>query len=338
MMDVANLLSDTKLHHQTRRAQASIEAQGSENPATIDQATNDAYVALSELRHSGQLNSFQSTTARPQRVVGSSGSSTLPPRNVTFELLLTEGTQHRARLPLRVGIYPHDCTDSIISTVKNFYGLYDGFGVSFENRQGDVMIPLYQNFEDKMTVYVRVVEDAASRDGTPRNSMSPRRARLGPPIEIAPLQNQGQSISRPPSRAAIKRSVSPQNSNGRRSQSNKARSRGSVKSRAGSTHGSIADHIGDFNAADDSDSDGGNASVTSSRRDRNDIVASADISVDNIVEGGRRKRARFEASVHHPQRRITNYRTDSTLGTALVRPFTNRGYDLCILCFSSAPH
>lgn len=141
-----------------------------------------------------------------------------------------------------------------------------------------------------MTVYVRVVEDMGSQDGTPRNSMSPRRARLGPPIEMAPGSH---SISRPPSRTAIKRSVSPQNSNGRRSQSSKARPRGSIKSRAGSTHGSIN---ADFNGAD-SDSDGANASVTSSRRDRMDIIANADISVDNIVEGGRRKRARFEASV-----------------------------------------
>ena len=45
-----------------------------------------------------------------------------------------------------------------------------------------------------------------------------------------------------------------------------------------------------------SDSDGGPASsVTGSRKA--EPLASADISLDNIVEGGRRKRAKFESSV-----------------------------------------
>ena len=43
-----------------------------------------------------------------------------------------------------------------------------------------------------------------------------------------------------------------------------------------------------------SDSDGGNGSVTSSRREAH---VSAEISVNNIVEGGRRKRAKFDSSV-----------------------------------------
>lgn len=45
-----------------------------------------------------------------------------------------------------------------------------------------------------------------------------------------------------------------------------------------------------------SDSDAGSVSVTSSRRD---VLASADISVENIVEGNRRKGAKFESSVGH---------------------------------------
>ena len=48
---------------------------------------------------------------------------------------------------------------------------------------------------------------------------------------------------------------------------------------------------------DASDSDGGDASVTSSRRGKVAEVVSAEISVENIVEGGRRKRARFDSSV-----------------------------------------
>jgi hypothetical protein len=37
-----------------------------------------------------------------------------------------------------------------------------------------------------------------------------------------------------------------------------------------------------------------------SRRSRKEQVASAEISVDNIVEGGRRKRAKFDSSVSTP--------------------------------------
>ena len=289
-MDVANLLTDSKPQPQTRRAQASVDSKVPGSPHISEQLADRCGTLLSD----DAVNSSQYNLTSSARLAGSA-SSAQPPKHITFELLLTEGTYHRARLPLRVNIFPHDGTESIISTVKNFHGLYD-VGVGFENKEGEVLIARYENFEDNMTVYVRVVENVSSPNGTPRNSMSPRRARLGAPFEMLPPQNAAHYISRPSSRAALKRSVSPQNSNGRRSQSTKARSRGSLKSRAGSTHGSIADPSGDYNG-EYSDSDGGNASVTSSRKDRNDIVASADISVENIVEGGRRKRARFEASV-----------------------------------------
>jgi hypothetical protein len=69
---------------------------------------------------------------------------------------------------------------------------------------------------------------------------------------------------------------------------NKSRQRLATKNRINSTTGEV-----DY----DSDSDGGNASVTSSRKGKIDVLASAEISVDNIVEGGRRKRARFDSSV-----------------------------------------
>src|SRR5689334_3574434 len=43
------------------------------------------------------------------------------PKTVAFELLLDEGSKTRARIPLRILVNPHDTTDSIITTVKNFY-------------------------------------------------------------------------------------------------------------------------------------------------------------------------------------------------------------------------
>jgi hypothetical protein len=49
-----------------------------------------------------------------------------------------------------------------------------------------------------------------------------------------------------------------------------------------------------------SSSDNGRDSVTSSRKAKSEL-ASAEISLDNIVEGGRRKRAKFESSVRWPR-------------------------------------
>jgi hypothetical protein len=143
-----------------------------------------------------------------------------------------------------------------------------------------------------MVIYVRVVDDVGSSAGTPPQTTSPRRPRLGPAFEMMPANGE-QALSRPPSRMMRKRSASPPSLRGHRSVSagtNKSRQRMGLKSRVGSTHGEAT---GDC----DSDSDGGNASVTSSRRGKIDVVASAEISVDNIVEGGRRKRARFDSSV-----------------------------------------
>src|SRR6201999_3056669 len=77
-------------------------------------------------------------------------------KNVTFEYLLNETSQTRARLPMRVNIFPHDGTESIIATVKNFYGLYDGNGVSFEDKDGNTLIARYENFADRQIVHVRV--------------------------------------------------------------------------------------------------------------------------------------------------------------------------------------
>ncbi|KAI9810573.1 MAG: hypothetical protein M1832_001234 [Thelocarpon impressellum] len=74
-----------------------------------------------------------------------------------------------------------------------------------------------------------------------------------------------------------------------------ARSRPPAKSRASSTHGHGPGPDGDA-ANGYSDSDGGHGSVTGSRKARSEQLASADISLDNIVEGGRRKRAKFESS------------------------------------------
>lgn len=235
----------------------------------------------------------------PSTETGSAHDSLSPtkqvqPKHVSFELLLPQSPAHKARLPMRVNIYPHDTTDSIITTVKNFYGLYERRGVIFEDRNANTLIARYENFEHGMVVYVRVSpEDPDDYSPAPRQpTASPRRPRphLDEAFQMLPPVLNHHAGSRAGSRA-MRQSQSP--GRGRRSASASKRMRPSVKSRGNSSHGSFPDANGDGF----SDSEGDHGSVTSSRRSRKEPLASADISVDNIVEGGRRKRAKFDSSV-----------------------------------------
>lgn len=243
------------------------------------------------------------------------------PKNVAFELLVPNTPQYRARLPMRVQIYPHDTTDSIITTVKNFYGLYNGpggaKGISFEDEKGNTLIARYENLRDKMNVYVRVIEEppiASAAYGPPtyhavssapgQQSYYAGDSHQMPPPQPAQAVNYGQSVSRPGSRASRKRSISPNSGRGRRSMSatanptnKKTRSASGYKSRGSSTHGSFADIYSDgINGY--SSGDGAPGSVCS--KTRSEHLGNTEISLDNIVEGGRRKRAKFESSVSYP--------------------------------------
>ncbi|EMD60502.1 hypothetical protein COCSADRAFT_174784 [Bipolaris sorokiniana ND90Pr] len=226
-----------------------------------------------------------------------SPSKQMPKKHVSFELLLPQSPAHKARLPMRVDIYPHDTTDSIITTVKNFYGLYERRGVIFEDRHGNTLIARFENFEHGMTVYVRVSPESLDADEyspDPRQTtVSPRRPRphLEEAFQMLPPHQHNQTGARAGSRHA-RQSHSPHPSRGRRSASISKRMRPSTKSRGNSSHDSFAEANGD----DYSDSEGEHGSVTSSRRSRKEPLASAEISVDNIVEGGRRKRAKFDSS------------------------------------------
>lgn len=253
---------------------------------------------------------FQPTMAVGHRESSSSyGSPASQSKRIRFELLLQALTspqrRNAARLPMRVNIWPHDTTESIISTVKNFFGLYEGQGVSFEDRDGNTLIARHENFDNDMIVYVRTTPgDYDSDEAASHNGLSPKRPRLGPPIEMGPPgYPNGHGISRPSSRGAGKRSESP-TVPGRRgtsvSSASKSRSRPSMKGRTGSAHGSLPDMNGDL-MHDDSDT----ASVSSSRRGKSEVLVSAEISVENIVEGGRRKRAKFDSSVSWVQHRAS---------------------------------
>lgn len=276
------------------------------------------YAALSNGQFVADHDAAVHSTDRPsdqaqEVMLGHAPSPASPtPKNVAFELLFEGDTNCRARLPMRVQIFPHDTTDSIVTTVKNFYGLYDGAAkfVSFEDQEGHTLIARYENFKNNMVVYVRVVPDDSQpslpvgqilRHSTPSGGIQRVAKSEGSPQMLPPQPaqalNYGQPVSRPLSRVAHKRSVSPRAGKNHRSSSiQKGRSWSGIKSREPSAYGNVeeinSDAINGY-----SSSDGGAGSLTGSRKARSEQLASAEISLDNIVEGGRRKRAKFESSV-----------------------------------------
>lgn len=236
-------------------------------------------------------------------------------RHVLFQLIDPKDPRIQARLPMRVMISPHDTTESIITTVKNFYGLYE-YGVSFENKEGISIIAAFDNFENDMTVYVRTVaQSIPPPNDHARDSASPKKFGLGPPFEMRPPSH---SANRSPSRSAARsagvRSVSPQSELGRRSASAAPGGKPRVHRTKSKDHGVTGDGDG-YSSADNE-----NASVTSSRRSKLEEIK-ADITVDNIVEGGRRKRA-FESSVRlnfHSMRPIFLTPARNCLFSSLLR-------------------
>ncbi|PFH57137.1 hypothetical protein XA68_15477 [Ophiocordyceps unilateralis] len=206
---------------------------------------------------------------------------TATPKNVAFELMFSNSPQYRARLPMRVQIYPHDTTDSIVTTVKNFYGLYSGptgsKGVSFEDDNGNTLIARYENFANNMVVYVRVIEE-------PPPAFAPTPFHPGPESYFAgdgfpaqqPQQRFEHDMLRPESRASNRRSASP----------SAARDRRSVSASTSCKKG--RSRINGYSSGD-------GAPSTASAKNK-EHLGNTDISVENIVEGGRRKRAKFESS------------------------------------------
>lgn len=315
-MDVANLLS----HDPPRlaRPQQAADTTQPEPPRAHQYPTRHSVMSNNVSLDNQHYPSPQA--AQPLSTHNTPPSYTLSPvmpvpKNVAFELLFDGGSNHRARLPMRVQIFPHDTTNSIVTTVKNFYGLYEGAakGVSFEDDRGNILIARYENFLNNMIVYVRVIPDysqAWQPHGQALNhSASPISAHrvhtLEEPFQMLPPQpaqalNYGQSISRPASRVARKKSASPHLGKSRRSVSaQKNRSRSGAMSR----EDSFQSHLDNLNSdamKGYTSSDGEGGSVTSSRKARSEQLASAEISLDNILEGNRRKRAKFESSVSSP--------------------------------------
>jgi hypothetical protein len=264
-------------HYPTRRAMSS-------NSGSESRTLGDPILAKSD------INDCHSTTSSM-------------PKTVSFELLVDEARNAKARLPMRVQIHPHDTTEDIIASVKSFFGLYDPQGVSFEDNSGNTLIARYENFQNNSTVPVRVVSEYSSATSFSGawgyRSASPSRLRdldeqLPLPPQPAQILNYGQPPSRPMSRVSRKESASPKPAQLRNGVNSKNRSRSGAKNQTTSFQAGL-DELNDAHNGYSS-SDGIAASV-SSRKARSEQLATAEISVDNIVEGGRRKRAKFESSV-----------------------------------------
>ncbi|KAL2887423.1 putative transcriptional regulatory protein C56F2.05c [Ceratocystis lukuohia] len=253
-------------------------------------------------------------------------SQRAPSKSVAFELLINDGSQYRARLPMRVQIYPHDATESIVTTVKNFYGLYAGptgsKGVSFEDEQGNTLIASFENFKHNMVVYVRVIEEAPHYGPYHRGPeyYGSERFPLQPPAHLEPAQK-------------LSRSNSPA-SHSRRSAS-AATNRSSGNKKSGSRFSSSR-----TNYNQNGDYDGYSSEDGSTSTKARDQIGNTEISLDNIVEGGRRRKAKFESSELplfappqmpaapsnssvSPTRRMDSHRNSISFSNGGQNPFTN---------------
>ncbi|KAI0396136.1 hypothetical protein F5Y17DRAFT_137605 [Xylariaceae sp. FL0594] len=326
-MDLSNILT-AKPHTQPPNGQPAAGA----SHYSPDNTYSTAKLALdtSTLRSGNSMQSTSPTESYAGASASTSASSrpSAPPKNVQFELLFPQSPGYRARLPLRVQIYPHDDTESIISTVKNFYGLYQNCGgVSFEDEGNNTLIARYENFRDHMVVHVRVIEDIGAPAHYGSSVFQPGSAEYAG-------SKLGHHVSRPGSRTSRKRSPSPNSDSGRRSTSvgtNPAGKKG--RSRSGRNHAASYDD----SANGYSSGDGAAGSVSSKAKDH---IGNTDISVDNIVEGGRRKRAKFESSELplfappqmpaatsnpsvSPARRVEHQRPSMPFAHPGANPFTN---------------
>ncbi|KAB5563057.1 putative C6 finger domain protein [Coniochaeta sp. 2T2.1] len=210
-----------------------------------------------------------------------------PAKTVSFEHLLPDHHHSRVRLPLRISIFPHDTTDSIVATVRNFYGIYPSptvtKGISFEDAEGRTLIARYENFTDQMTVFVRVFDQSPSPHGISQSPAYQQAVLNGDSHPGHAPHPFSEHIARATSRTAGRRSPSPG------SQQRRSTSAGKPRSNASSTRGYSAYQDGLDNQGDalNGYTSGDGAPGSSSSKNRDHL---------GNTEGHRRKRAKFESS------------------------------------------
>ena len=305
MMDVSNMLSTEVRPHVDQEQPANLQQEHTHSHQYPTRRSMSTNASPDQRYNTPPTNSYQSSNGA---AADGQNPGSPKPKNVAFELHFDGARNVRGRLPMRVQIFPHDTTDSIVTTVKNFYGIYDGVGqgVSFEDVEGHTLIASYENFTNDMIVYVRVIPDYSQRAEYQgqwgQNTTSPHILQnlddgtsMLPP-QPAQVLSYGQPPSRPGSRISRKQSASPKLNQGRSNSIQKSRSKSGQKGQGSSFQAGLDELNSDVHNGYSS-SDGGAGSVTSSRKARSEQLASAEISVDNIVVGGRRKKAKFESSV-----------------------------------------
>ncbi|KAF2746209.1 hypothetical protein M011DRAFT_468692 [Sporormia fimetaria CBS 119925] len=228
---------------------------------------------------------------------------------VRFELILPHAPHQRGRLPMRVQILPGDNTSDIIDTIRSFYGIYKPWGVSLEDSDGNTLIASFDNFRHNMVVYVRVT-DGVDMDDYATDHKEPFSRRPSQAIDghhMHHIAHDHGPTSRSYSKLGSTQLNSPQPGRGRRSESVQ---KSMTRSRGHSSHSKLPGPAEEHEY--DSASDG------SDRRGKKEQVASAEISVDNIVEGGRRKRAKFDSSVSGLMDAVSHTLTWLSVGVTIV--------------------
>jgi hypothetical protein len=209
-------------------------------------------------------------------------------KRVVFKLIVPDSDDSQARLPMVVMVSAHDTTDSIISTVRTFFGIYDGpntvHGFSFEDQDGNTIISRYENFYDNMSVYVRVRPVSPEHSGRPIGSEEEAQAFIRNGGEI--VGSDGTLMTSADISEVFSGASSPTTGRGRRSMSPRRTYLPGSRSQSRKRSSVNDDLMSGYTSSD-----------SSSRRSKPELLASADISLDNIVEGNRRNRAKFDSSV-----------------------------------------
>ncbi|OQO10248.1 hypothetical protein B0A48_04606 [Cryoendolithus antarcticus] len=116
----------------------------------------------------------------PTPVLDSEGRTSPVKKNqkrVIFQLIDDQDSRIQARLPMRVLISSHDTTETIITTVKNFYGLFGlyEYDVSFESEEGIRIVPAYDNFDNDMVIHVKHIKPAPVAQHDCAHTTSPKK-------------------------------------------------------------------------------------------------------------------------------------------------------------------
>lgn len=202
-----------------------------------------------------------------------------------------------ARIPLRLALRPTLTTADVDTLVRTFFGLNAGDVISYvKGDQSFATVGLEEcmrtpEFTVMVTPDLRYQQHPFAPSQTNARHPSAHISGYG-------LTSRAQMVSQ------YARSISPSSGRGRRSGSangtNGGRSRSMKRQASGHSHPPVEELVDDFildNNVYEQPPLLLQSTLVDSKGNRVEPVASADISLDNIVEGSRRKRAKFSSAV-----------------------------------------